>query len=361
MGTMSADIAFPPGAKGYAASAAAAYPRSMLTALCHSSQSGWVPVTDISRVSDLRADRESLVWAEIDVEDLEPDDPKLIEEEFDLDPLAVEDALEIGQRPKLEAYGNHLFAVFHQLDERAHQLEPHQISCFLRESFVLVIHDGATRTLDEVRARLQASAGAQVDSFFLLHVLMDTVVDDYELSANRLEEQLEELESEALEVSTVRREGGRGPRARLPDQRRLYSVQQQASRLRRYALPLTHSLERIVDPGQTDLTREARARFLDVLDHTLRISTQINSADYLVDAVLDLIRNEQAASLNEINKKLTAWAAIIATPTLISSIYGMNFALLPREATLGGFLFAVAFMTVTALALYFSFKKRGWL
>lgn len=336
------------------------YSLAMLTAFCHSRASGWVRVEDTSKVSDLRSNAASLVWAEVDVEDLTPDDPKIIEEEFDLDPFAVEDALNPLQRPKLEAYESHFFAILHQLDEIDRQLEPRQISCFLGAGFVLVIHQGAGRILKETRARLRAVEREAVDSPRLLHVLIDALVDDYETIANGLEEELEDLEDEALQAS-AQRQTRRRARAAHPDQRRLYVLKQQASRLRRFALPLNRSLERIADGRSQMIPADSQGSYQDVLDHTLRITAQVQSIDYLVDAMLDLIRSEQAASLNETNKKLTAWAAIIATPTLISSIYGMNFLLIPRQQSLRGFLFAVALMVIAASTLYISFKRRGWL
>src|ERR671910_699602 len=109
----------------------------MLLAVCHSKASGWEKVDDVSTVSDLRADQTNLVWAEADIRDLSDEDIAVIGEEFDLHPLAVEDAIHLRQRPKIEVYDNHLFCVVHQLDEVDGQLESSQMSCFIGDRYVL--------------------------------------------------------------------------------------------------------------------------------------------------------------------------------------------------------------------------------
>lgn len=332
----------------------------MLRALCHSATSGWVQVADVSTVSDLREDPKSLVWAELDIADLGPNDAATVSEEFALDPFAVEDAVNPRQRPKLESYDTHLFAVIHQLDERHEQLEQHQISCFVGKGYVLVIHDSAERTLQEARRRLQELSERVTEPGHMLHALLDAVVDDYEAIADRLEEDVENLEERALQA-TGTMEGGRDT-ARLPDHRQLYWVKQQVSRLRRYALPLARVLERIVvGTDQHIHDEDLRKSFQDVHDHILRIQAQVQSVNELASAVLDLTRGEQADVLNEINKKLTAWAAIVAVPTLVTGFYGMNVLLVPGAGTLTGLVVACALMAGAAVILYVSFRARGWL
>ena len=332
----------------------------MLKALCHSSKTGWVTVDDISSVSDLRADPANVVWAELDIDDLGPSDVDIIAEEFDLDEFAVADSVNPRQRPKLETYDTHLFAVLHQLDEIRDQLEQRQISCFVGEGYFLVIHDGAERTLTEARGRLKKVDEVLHSPEYMLYALLDTVVDDYESIADTLELDIEELEEQALMASGVVRSTRDTPR--LPEQRHMYSIKQQVSRLRRYALPLSRVLERVVNRTDHRITDDRMHKmFQDVYDHILRIQAQVQNVDDLTVAVLDLTRGEQADTLNQINKKLTAWAAIIAAPTLVTSFYGMNVALLPRSGTTIALVAAVLLMTVSGVVLYWNFKTRGWL
>jgi magnesium transporter len=321
----------------------------MLLALCHSAESGWTNVEDITQLSELRASGENLLWAEADVRDLENEDIALIADEFGLHPLAVEDAIHTRQRPKIDRYESHLFLVVHELVETDGQLEAAQIGCFIGEHYVLTMHAGADRSIRAAKDRWERERPTQHPSF-LLHTLLDVVVDDYQKISDRIEDEVETLEEIALAT----------PEADI--QRDVYSVKQRISRLRRFALPEARILERTIgSQGDHPFAAETEPLFRDVHDHLLRITDQVRNSDDLTDAVLDLTRNAQAAILNEATRKLSAWAAIFAVLTLIAGVYGMNFELIPQENSLSGFLFAVGLMIVSGLALYVYFKRRKWL
>ena len=320
----------------------------MLMAICHSAEEGWTEIEDLARVSDLRATHGVLLWAETDVSTLTPEDIATISEEFGLHPLAVEDAVNTRQRPKIEVYENHMFVVFDQLDHVNDQLEATQIACFVGERYVLTLHAGAARSIAVAKkrwARAQHELGQ--GPAYLLHTLLDSVVDDYQAIVDELEARVEELEELVLEH----------PRA--PVSRQLYAVKQKVSRLRRYALPVARILEGVKSHPQTP--SDALAHFGDIHDHTLRIGDQVRNVDDLSQALLDRTRAEHAYTLNEVTKRLTGWAAVIAVPTFIASVYGMNFALVPDEGRLFGFWFALTLMGASAIALYVFLKKREWI
>lgn len=330
----------------------------MLLAVCHSEGTArWEKVDDLDRLSDLRAQTGNLLWAEADIADLTKEDIELIAEEFDLHYLAVEDAIHIRQRPKFEGYDSHMFAVVQQLDEADGQLEPVQIACFIGDQYVLTIHAGAERTLDEAKKRWEESPEDWQRPAHLLHTLIDVVVDDYQEIADKLEGEIEELEEIALETQERRnREIHRAI------QRRLYSVKQRVGRLRRFVFPSTRLLDWVTDPAaEKPFSDETATQFRDVHDHLMRITDQVRNVDELANAVLDLIRSEQAEMLNEINKKLAAWAAIFAVGTLIAGIYGMNFSLLPATGSRLGFWFAIGLTAVLSGGMYLNFKRRDWL
>lgn len=319
----------------------------MLMALCHSRQSGWQTVDALEDVSELR-DAGNLLWGEADVRTLDADDVELIAKEFDLHPLAVEDAIHTRQRPKIDRYENHLFVVMHELNEMDGQLEAIQIGCFVGDGYMLSLHAGATRLIEQAKKRW---SNVEMDghSSFLLHTLLDVVVDDYQRIVDALEDEVEELEEVALETPGA------------PIERQLYSVKQRIARLRRYVVPETRALERTALDGRSPFAESARDHFRDVHDHLLRLGDQVRSADDLSDAVLDLIRSAQAATLNENSRRLSAWAAIFAVQTVIAGIYGMNFELVPEENSLIGFWFALALMATSGIGLYAFFKGKGWL
>ena len=324
----------------------------MLTAICHSAKSGWVEVNDLSRLSDLRGESGNVLWAESDVAHLDDKETELIAEEFDLHELAVEDALNTRQRPKLESYENNQFIVFHQLDEEDGQLEATQIACFVGERYLLTIHAGAHRTIDSAKARWRRDIGADdLDQpELLLHTLFDVVVDEYQDIADALEADMEELEEIALDTPTAR------------IQRQLYSMKQKLARFRRYVLPASRLLDVSVHPDlQHHLPEETQRLFRDIHDHLLRMTDQIRNIDDLAQAVLDLTQSEQGAQLSQVNKRLSAWAAIFAVETLIAGIYGMNFRLVPADQTLYGFWFAIGLMVVSGVLLFWYFKRRGWI
>lgn len=323
----------------------------MLMAVCHSADTGWTKIDDLSKLSDLRAETGNVLWAEADLAHLDPSDVEVIGEEFGLDELAVEDALNTRQRPKLESYESHQFVVFHQLDESDGQLEATQIACFVGPRYLLTLHAGAERTIEAAKQRWRAEPdrAALQDPERLLHTLFDVVVDEYQLIADRLEDDMEELEEIALDT----------PRA--PIQRQLYSMKQKVARFRRYVIPAARivALDFESDPGEA--ADETRRLFRDIHDHLIRMTEQIRNIDDLSEAVLQLTRSEQATALSEVNKRLSAWAAIFAVGTLIAGVYGMNFVLVPKDQTLFGFWFALGLMVVSGIVLYWYFKRREWL
>lgn len=309
-------------------------------------------VDDLTTLSELRAVTGNLVWAEADVAHLDSTEADLIADEFGLDPLAVEDALNTRQRPKVELYPTHQFAVFHQLDEVDGQLEATQLACFIGPQYLLTIHAGATRALEAAKARWRRAAEHRSLNRpeRLLHTLFDVVVDEYQTAADRLEDQIEELEEIAL------------ARPDAPISRQLYSLKQQISRFRRYVLPAARIVRmNFEDEPEGDMAEETQRLFRDVHDHLQRMAEQIQNVDDLTRAVIDLTQAEHAATLSEVNKRLTAWAAIFAASALIASIYGMNFVLVPQDQTLFGFWFAIGLMAACSFGLFAYFKRRNWL
>jgi len=335
-----------------------------MRALCNDGHGGWTDVGDLEEAASACEGQGQFTWLEVDVH-RDRTEALEVARRFGLDPLAVEDALSTRQRPKLEMYGRHRFLVLFQLDEVHDQLEDSQIAVFAGNRYVLVLHDGADRMVDEASARVQKVDPEELDVERALHALVDAVVDDYERTAGRLDVDIEDLEAQALRAS---RTGAKEPAKsaeELPSQSMLYAVKQQVSMLRRYALPLEGAVamlqeeeeRRRDDDDRTDLL------FRDVHDHVIRLGAQVRNIDDLASAVVDLIRSLQGDMLNEVNKKLSAWAAIIAIPTLIASIYGTNYKLWPPpgDSKSWGFAGVVLIMLVSGAALWFFFKRKRWI
>lgn len=334
-----------------------------LHALCRGPSEDWREVDDLTKVAELRRDRQVAVWAEADVRDASEPDIRTVASEFELDELAVEDALNPRQRPKIESYEPHLLLVLYQLDEVEDQLEPRQIACFAGESFVLLLHHAAERLISEVRRRLEASGPEAATPDRMMHAVCDVAVDDYESIANDISNEVEELEGQALKVSRAEERTAKDVQRSMPNPYRLYTLRQQTSMLRRFALPLSTALERMEPKsGSVTVSDETEKLFRDVYDHLARVSAQIESIEALHQGVLDLTQSLHADTLSEINKKLSGWAAIVAAPTLIAGLYGINYTLLPLpQLGYWGFVMVTGLMILSSLWLYLFFKRKGWI
>jgi magnesium transporter len=334
-------------------------------ALRRTGDDGWTEVNDLDEALRLRRNPGTLTWIESDVSGTSEAEIRALGSEFEIDPLAVEDAMSPRQRPKLEAYTGHLLVVVHQLDEDDDdQLVPRQVAACIGPGFLIVLHHGAGRLVREIRDRVRTLDAGRATGDRLLHAMVDTAVDDDETIANRIADEVEDMEEVGLELARRReqRPDRRLPQHRWPSQYRLYTLKQQMSTLRRYALPLGAALERRPSSEGREPDDEVEFLFRDVHDHVIRLAAAVRSSDELTDGVLGLVRSVAAESLNETNKKLTAWAAIVAAPALIVGLYGINYALVPSKS-LGewGFVVVLGLMGLTSGALYVSFRRRDWL
>lgn len=310
----------------------------------------WTPNVDLSNFPPGK--RDPLLWADVDLTGLDNRDFTELGRDLNLHPLAIEDALNPRQRPKLESYPDHLFLVLHQLDEREGQLEAAQIACFIGSNFVLTVHDAADRLIEVARARWDETCAGDRDQTVgkLVYVLLDTIVDDYQATADDLEDKTEEMEEIVLHLPTA------------PVQRQIYELKQKVSRLRRYSIPLHRALDYVLAGNATDVFPKGTFTLLtDVNDHVLRIADQVRSIEDLTNAVLDLNRQAQAESLNEVNKKLSGWAAIFGVAAIVAGVYGMNYGLVPNTHGTAGFWFAIGLIAFLSTCMYFYFKRKRWL
>lgn len=289
-----------------------------------------------------------LKWVEVDLNTFSEQKLDKLVRKYNLHPLAVEDAVAGRERPKVEHFDDfHTFAVLHQLTIADGQMEAQQLSCFIGQQWIVILHRDASRTTEEARRRL--TNRPPDDPTDLIHAVLDTLVDEYQRHADALEREVETIEEVVLE----------DPHADV--QRELYNVKQRVSRIRRYVLPVSRLLTLIVEPGRPPFVdAEASELFRDVYDHTARMADQVRNIEDLSNAILDLIRTAQDRSANEVARRLSAWAAIIAVPTFISSVFGMNTEL-PGLHEWFGFQVSLALMALAAGGLFFFFRKRGWL
>jgi magnesium transporter len=271
--------------------------------------------------------------------------------EFGLHPLAVEDAIKAHQRPKIERYGQTLFVVLRParyLDE-SETVEFGEIHVFVGEDFVVTVRHGEASALAEVRRRLEDEPellrrGPEA----ILHAVMDQVVDDYGPVVDGLENDIDEIEAEVF---------GGNPNV----SRRIYELSREVIEFQRATKPLTGILGYLTSEERRDMDPEVRRYLRDVQDHALRVIDQIDSFRELLSDILSVNLTLVSLGQNEEIKKISAWAAILFAPTLIGTVYGMNFDYMPELHWLFGYPFALSLMVLVSVTLYLVFKRRGWL
>ncbi|AMW09830.1 magnesium transporter CorA [Streptomyces qaidamensis] len=311
----------------------------------------------VDTVQWVRKSREGFVWLGLH----EPTDQEFagIAELFDLHPLAVEDAIEAHQRPKLERYGETLFAVFktvcyvehEELTATSEVVNTGEIMLFVGADFVITVRHGRHGSLGPLREELESDPGQLAKGpSAVLHAIADHVVDDYLTVTDSVQGDIDQVETDVFSESGARTDPGR-----------IYQLKRELLELKRAVVPLSRPLEdlatrpiRVVDP-------EIQAYFRDVSDHLLRAKEQIAAFDELLNSILQAHLAQVTVAQNEDMRKITAWAAIVAVPTMVCGVYGMNFDHMPELHWRYGYGMVIGVISAACLALYRGFRRSGWL
>ena len=274
-----------------------------------------------------------------------------IQQVFGLHDLAVEDAFAAHQRPKLEEYGENLFVVLRTVPGRQDDLDFGETHIFVGPRYVISVRHRSAISYLPVRARCETTPHLlRKGPGFVLYALMDFIVDRYFPLIDDIEEKLEGLEEEIF--------GGNATRGTTE---RIYDLKRQLVALRRAISPLVEVCHRLVRFDITTVPAETQVYFRDVYDHTIRINEAVDNLRELLSAALEAHLSLTSVAQNDVMKKLAAWAAILAVPTLIAGVYGMNFAFMPELHWHFGY--PVVMGTTAALCglLYYQFKRIDWL
>jgi magnesium transporter len=311
----------------------------------------------VDAVEQVRKNGDGFVWLGLH----EPTDSEFtgIAELFDLHPLAVEDAVEAHQRPKLERYGKTLFAVFktvcyvehEELTATSEVVDTGEIMVFLGQDFVITVRHGRHGSLGPLREELESDPGQLVKGpAAVLHAIADHVVDEYLSVTDAIQFDIDQVETDVFTENGARADPGR-----------IYQLKRELLELKRAVVPLARPVEdlatqpiRVVDP-------EIQAYFRDVLDHLIRARDQISAFDELLNSILQAHLAQVTVAQNSDMRKITAWAAIIAVPTMVCGVYGMNFKHMPELHWRFGYPLVIGVISVACLALYRGFRRNGWL
>jgi magnesium transporter len=278
--------------------------------------------------------------------------------EFALHELAVEDAVNAHQRAKLERYGDTLFCVLRParyIDE-TETVEFGEVHVFAGPQFVITVRHGEAPDLAVVRSGLESRPDLlRRGPVAILHAIMDRVVDDYAPVAAGVENDIDEIEDEVF-----------GAGAGADVSRRIYELTREVIGFQRASKPLVPMLERLMHaPGVDD---EERRYLRDVQDHALRLQEQADGFRELLQNILNVNLTLETKTLSEVSnrqneevKKISAWAAILFAPSIVGTIYGMNFDHMPELGWLYGYPYALGLMAAVSACLYLAFKRSRWI
>lgn len=283
----------------------------------------------------------------------EPDEALMrrVQDQFALHELALEDALHAHQRPKIEVYGDALFLVLRTArltDGRIHFGETH---VFAGRNYVVTVRHGASATYSPVRARAESSPELLrhgVD--FVLYAVMDFVVDCYFPVLDALEADVARLEQRLLHRPPTQ-----------PEVERIAHVRRDLERLRRAASPMMEVCSRLERFPLPMIDEEMRPYFRDVYDHVIRVNESVISLRELLSFAFEASMMLASARQNDVTRMLAAWAAILAVPTAVAGIYGMNFKVMPELEWTFGYPMALGVIATACGLLFWRFKRIGWL
>lgn len=295
-----------------------------------------------------RADAAEFVWLGL----RDPSDGELerAQAAFGLNPLAVEDAQHAHQRPKLEDYDDSLFIVLRpaRYDDVAEQVEFGEIHIFLAAHYVIVVRRGGASELRPARMRFETSPIRDRGVAAVAWAVVDKVVDDYQPVVDGIDTDIQEVEQDIFA-------GGEDSTERI------YFLKREVIEFHRAVAPLLPPLEALERGAFPQLDEELRRYFRDIADHARRIDEQVNAQRELLTSILEANLALLSVRQNDVIRGISAWAAIIAVPTFMASIWGMNFRYMPELDERWSYPVALGLMLAAILGLHRFFKRIEWL
>ncbi|MFJ7292175.1 magnesium and cobalt transport protein CorA [Streptomyces collinus] len=286
-----------------------------------------------------------------------------IASEFGLHPLAVEDAVQAHQRPKLERYDDSLFTVFKtihyvehdQLDANSEVVESGEVMCFTGRDFFITVRHGGQGSLRALRHRLQDDPELLAKGpSAVLHAIADHVVDGYIAVADAVQDDIDEVETEVFSP-------GRKGSPRGSDAGRIYQLKREVLEFKRAVSPLLRPMQLLSERPMRLIDPDIQKYFRDVADHLARVQEQVLGFDELLNSILQANLAQASVAQNEDMRKITSWAAIIAVPTMVCGVYGMNFDHMPELHWRYGYPVIMGITVVICLGIHRTLKRNGWL
>jgi magnesium transporter len=278
-------------------------------------------------------------------------DLRTLQAQFGLHELAIEDALHAHQVPKLEVYGESLFVVLRTAQLNRGKVEFGETCVFVGEDYIISVRHGASQSYMPVRVRCEASPKLLTHGVdYVLHALLDFVVDNYMPVVAGAVEEVDAIEERLLEERLTR-----------ADIERIYELRRELVRLRRVAAPMVEVCSRLRHVELPFMDKSMRPYFKDVLDHVMRVNETIDGLREVLSFAFEAAHLLESSRQGEVSRKFAGWAAILAVPTAIAGIYGMNFDFIPELHWRYGYFMALALIVGAAGLLYWQFRRSGWI
>ncbi|AOR32232.1 magnesium transporter CorA [Streptomyces fodineus] len=287
-----------------------------------------------------------------------------IASEFGLHPLAVEDAVQAHQRPKLERYDDSLFTVFKtihyvehdRLTDSSEVVETGEVMCFTGRDFFITVRHGGQGSLRALRHRLQDDPELLAKGpSAVLHAIADHVVDGYIAVADAVQDDIDDVETEVFSP------GRRGGVSRGVDSARIYQLKREVLEFKRAVAPLLRPMQLLSERPMRLVDPDIQKYFRDVADHLARVQEQVLGFDELLNSILQANLAQASVAQNEDMRKITAWAAIIAVPTMVTGVYGMNFDFMPELHWKYGYPLVLSVTVAMCVGIHRVLKRNGWL
>ena len=308
-------------------------------------------IADVARedIHEYLARNDCIVW--VAVRDPETHELEQLEEQFNLHPLAVEDARHGHQRPKFEEYGDSLFLVMHMIEADGDELQVGEVDIFVASNYVLSVRSRSERNFSDVRARCEREPELmQHGTGYILYALMDAVVDRYFPILDSIETQLESIEDNIF--------AGTSPRVNIEA---LYGIKQDLMTLKHATAPLLEGVGKLYGGRVPVICSGLGEYYRDVSDHLARINQSIDAARDMVTTAISVNLSLITLQESEVTKRLAGYAALVAIPTMIAGIYGMNFEHMPELKWVWGYPLALSTMVIIDGYLFYRFRKAKWL
>lgn len=289
------------------------------------------------------------VW--VALRDPTPEELEEMRIEFDLHVLAVEDALHGHERPKVDEYGDCIFAVMHTVELDGEELVQGEVNVFVGKDYVLSDRKRATAGFATVRERCEREPELlNAGPGYVLYALMDTIVDRYFPVVDALEEDLEKIEARIFEGTPARE-----------NVEALYGLKRKLMVLRHAAGPLHEAAGKLYGGRVPGIVAGTQEYFRDIFDHLFRINQSIESLRDMLTTAISVNLSLITVHESETMKQLAAYAALVAIPTMVAGIYGMNFDVMPELRWRFGYPATIGVMAVADAYLLYRFRKAGWI